>query len=150
MDEREGLADRFDEHRPRLWAIAYRMLGFPGDADDGGSGRNDLSQRGTRRSSRTPAATAEVAAASATSVQTTGSIAAARSGLVLGLSQTSGEPCELLPKAIEQGGGVLQLEGHKIAATGGHSAGGAADRRAERRCEASCHLIQSKPRHARW
>jgi len=27
MDERDWLADRFEEHRPRLRAVAYRMLG---------------------------------------------------------------------------------------------------------------------------
>ena len=27
MDEREWLAERFEEHRPRLMAVAYRMLG---------------------------------------------------------------------------------------------------------------------------
>jgi RNA polymerase sigma-70 factor (ECF subfamily) len=34
MDEREWLADRFDEHRTRLRAVAYRMLGSLSDADD--------------------------------------------------------------------------------------------------------------------
>ena len=27
MDENEWLADRFEEHRPHLRAVAYRMLG---------------------------------------------------------------------------------------------------------------------------
>src|SRR5215204_4373286 len=34
MDERELLANRFEEHRPRLRALAYRMLGSPSEADD--------------------------------------------------------------------------------------------------------------------
>jgi RNA polymerase sigma factor (sigma-70 family) len=34
MDERDWLAERFEEHRPRLRGIAYRMLGSTGEADD--------------------------------------------------------------------------------------------------------------------
>jgi RNA polymerase sigma-70 factor, ECF subfamily len=34
MDEREWLAQRFQEHRPRLRAVAYRMLGSTSEADD--------------------------------------------------------------------------------------------------------------------
>ncbi len=34
MDEREWLAERFEEHRTRLRAVAYRMLGSTGEADD--------------------------------------------------------------------------------------------------------------------
>src|SRR5215218_6420289 len=34
MDEREFLAQRFEEHRTRLRAVAYRMLGSPSEADD--------------------------------------------------------------------------------------------------------------------
>jgi RNA polymerase sigma-70 factor (ECF subfamily) len=34
MDEREWLAERFDEHRPHLKAVAYRMLGSLVEADD--------------------------------------------------------------------------------------------------------------------
>src|SRR5262245_53483324 len=34
MDERDWLADRFQEHRPRLRAVAYRMLGSTAEADD--------------------------------------------------------------------------------------------------------------------
>jgi RNA polymerase sigma-70 factor (ECF subfamily) len=34
MDEREWLADRFEEHRAHLRAVAYRMLGSLTDADD--------------------------------------------------------------------------------------------------------------------
>jgi RNA polymerase sigma factor (sigma-70 family) len=34
MDEREWLAQRFHEHRPRLRAVAYRMLGSTSEADD--------------------------------------------------------------------------------------------------------------------
>src|ERR671916_180050 len=34
MDERDLLANRFEEHRPRLRALAYRMLGSPSAADD--------------------------------------------------------------------------------------------------------------------
>jgi RNA polymerase sigma factor (sigma-70 family) len=34
MDEPEWLAERFQEHRPRLRAVAYRMLGSTSEADD--------------------------------------------------------------------------------------------------------------------
>jgi RNA polymerase sigma factor (sigma-70 family) len=34
MDERDWLAERFQEHRPRLRGVAYRMLGSTGEADD--------------------------------------------------------------------------------------------------------------------
>lgn len=34
MDEREWLAERFEEHRTRLRAVAYRMLGSISEADD--------------------------------------------------------------------------------------------------------------------
>ncbi|HEY7175561.1 MAG TPA: sigma-70 family RNA polymerase sigma factor, partial [Micromonosporaceae bacterium] len=34
MDEREWLADRFEEHRDHLHAVAYRMLGSLSEADD--------------------------------------------------------------------------------------------------------------------
>lgn len=34
MDERDWLAKRFEEHRTRLRAVAYRMLGSPSEADD--------------------------------------------------------------------------------------------------------------------
>jgi RNA polymerase sigma factor (sigma-70 family) len=34
MDERDWLAERFEEHRPRLRAVAYRMLGSVSEADD--------------------------------------------------------------------------------------------------------------------
>src|SRR5215217_5336202 len=34
MDERDWLAQRFQEHRPRLRAVAYRMLGSTSQADD--------------------------------------------------------------------------------------------------------------------
>src|SRR3954470_2733278 len=34
MNEREYLADRFEEHRTHLRAVAYRMLGAPGEVDD--------------------------------------------------------------------------------------------------------------------
>src|SRR5262249_53244125 len=34
MDEREFLAEQFEEHRTRLRAVAYRMLGSLSDADD--------------------------------------------------------------------------------------------------------------------
>ncbi len=34
MDEREWMAERFEEQRPRLRAVAYRMLGSTNEADD--------------------------------------------------------------------------------------------------------------------
>ena len=34
MDEHEWLAQRFEEHRPQLRAVAYRMLGTVSEADD--------------------------------------------------------------------------------------------------------------------
>jgi RNA polymerase sigma-70 factor, ECF subfamily len=34
MDERDWLAERFQEHRPRLQAVAYRMLGSRSEAED--------------------------------------------------------------------------------------------------------------------
>jgi RNA polymerase sigma factor (sigma-70 family) len=34
MDERDWLAQRFQDHRPRLRALAYRMLGSTSEADD--------------------------------------------------------------------------------------------------------------------
>ncbi|HTU97141.1 MAG TPA: RNA polymerase sigma factor SigJ [Solirubrobacteraceae bacterium] len=34
MDEQDWLAHRFEEHRPRLRAVAYRMLGSVSEADD--------------------------------------------------------------------------------------------------------------------
>src|SRR6266536_2939368 len=34
MDDQEWLAERFEEHRTRLRAVAYRMLGSLSEADD--------------------------------------------------------------------------------------------------------------------
>src|SRR5215211_1546644 len=34
MDERDWLAERFEEHRAHLRAVAYRMLGSPSEAED--------------------------------------------------------------------------------------------------------------------
>jgi DNA-directed RNA polymerase specialized sigma24 family protein len=34
MDEREWLTERFQQHRPHLRAVAYRMLGSVAEADD--------------------------------------------------------------------------------------------------------------------
>ena len=34
MTEQDWLALRFEEHRPRLRAVAYRMLGSVSEADD--------------------------------------------------------------------------------------------------------------------
>ena len=34
MDQRDWLAERFEEHRGRLKGVACRMLGSPSEADD--------------------------------------------------------------------------------------------------------------------
>jgi len=34
MDEHHWLAERFEEYRPHLRAVAYRMLGSSSEADD--------------------------------------------------------------------------------------------------------------------
>ena len=34
MNERDVLAERFEEHRPHLRAVAYRMLGSVAEVDD--------------------------------------------------------------------------------------------------------------------
>jgi DNA-directed RNA polymerase specialized sigma24 family protein len=34
MTDQQWLAERFEEHRSRLRAVAYRMLGSLGEADD--------------------------------------------------------------------------------------------------------------------
>jgi len=34
MDEHDGLAERFEEHRTHLLAVAYRMLGSLAEAED--------------------------------------------------------------------------------------------------------------------
>src|SRR5918995_3542972 len=34
MDEREWLTERFEQHRPHLHAVAYRMLGSVSETDD--------------------------------------------------------------------------------------------------------------------
>jgi len=34
MDERDRLTERFESHKPRLRAVAYRMLGSVSEADD--------------------------------------------------------------------------------------------------------------------
>src|SRR5947199_8112542 len=34
MDDQQWLAERFEEYRPRLRAVAYRMLGSLNEADD--------------------------------------------------------------------------------------------------------------------
>ena len=34
MDERDWLAERFEDHRPHLRAVAYRVLGSVSEADD--------------------------------------------------------------------------------------------------------------------
>ena len=53
MDEREFLAKHFEEHRPRLRAVAYRMLGSLSEADDAGRRRGCASAASTRTSWRT-------------------------------------------------------------------------------------------------
>jgi RNA polymerase sigma-70 factor (ECF subfamily) len=34
VDQQEWLARQFEDHRPRLRAVAYRMLGSTSEADD--------------------------------------------------------------------------------------------------------------------
>src|SRR5437868_13474344 len=34
MDQQDWLAERFEQHRPRLRAVSYRMLGSLSEADD--------------------------------------------------------------------------------------------------------------------
>jgi DNA-directed RNA polymerase specialized sigma24 family protein len=34
MDQQQWLAQQFEEHRPRLRAVAWRMLGSASEADD--------------------------------------------------------------------------------------------------------------------
>jgi DNA-directed RNA polymerase specialized sigma24 family protein len=51
MDERDWLAERFEEHRSRLRAVAYRMLGTLSEADDA---VQEAWLRPNRRSSTAP------------------------------------------------------------------------------------------------
>jgi RNA polymerase sigma-70 factor, ECF subfamily len=39
MNERDYLAERFEEHRTQLRAVAYRMLGSVSEVDDAARGR---------------------------------------------------------------------------------------------------------------
>ena len=34
MDDHDWLVERFEEHRPHLRAVAYRLLGSPSEAED--------------------------------------------------------------------------------------------------------------------
>ena len=56
MDDREWLAQQFEEHRPHLRAVAYRMLGSLGETDD-------AVQEAWLRLSRSDAATVRTSAA---------------------------------------------------------------------------------------
>ena len=56
MTEGDWLTERFEEHRPRLRAIAYRILGSPSDADDA------VQEAWLRFSRSTPAASTTSAA----------------------------------------------------------------------------------------
>ena len=57
MDEQRWLAQRFEEHRPHLRAVAYRMLGSLSEADDAvQEAWLRLSRSGRRAASRTSAA----------------------------------------------------------------------------------------------
>ena len=53
MDQQEWLARQFEDHRPHLRAVAYRMLGSLGEADDA---LQDASAAPTRAKSTTFAA----------------------------------------------------------------------------------------------
>jgi hypothetical protein len=55
MHERDWLAARFEENRPRLRAVAYRMLGSLPEADDAVQTRGCASARRGRAVSRTSA-----------------------------------------------------------------------------------------------
>ena len=55
MDEREFLAQEFEEHRTRLRAVAYRMLGSLSEADDAVQERGCASTGPTRTLWRTSA-----------------------------------------------------------------------------------------------
>ncbi len=49
MDEQDWLAERFEQHRRRLRAVSYRMLGSLSEADDA------VQEAWLRASRRTPA-----------------------------------------------------------------------------------------------
>lgn len=46
MNEKEFLAARFEEHRPHLRAVSYRILGSISDADAGASAMSSREVRG--------------------------------------------------------------------------------------------------------
>jgi NAD(P)-dependent dehydrogenase (short-subunit alcohol dehydrogenase family) len=54
MDERKWLAERFEEQRPRLRAVAYRMLGSLSDADANAARTGDPPARDFARRTTTP------------------------------------------------------------------------------------------------
>ena len=56
MDQQEWLAQQFEEQRPHLRAVAYRMLGSLGEADDAVQEAWLRLSRTTRGGSRTSAA----------------------------------------------------------------------------------------------
>ena len=45
MSEGDWLAERFEQHRGRLRAIAHRILGSPSDADDASADRTRVISR---------------------------------------------------------------------------------------------------------
>jgi hypothetical protein len=54
MDERDWLAERFEEHRTHLRAVAYRMLGSLSEADDAVPGGVAAAQLHRRERARQP------------------------------------------------------------------------------------------------
>jgi DNA-directed RNA polymerase specialized sigma24 family protein len=59
MDANQALAERFEEHRLRLRAVAYRMLGSLSEADDAVQQGVAAAERRCRQGRRAPRRVAE-------------------------------------------------------------------------------------------